>query len=168
MEERLESALFSQGWAFWFKELKAQLTLNWFDRVNAGVGLSTDRKNIFVNMDTDTTKKLNSSFSRLTNREVDTLVDSVIAVADLYKRLGFDEVYLSIIPNKASILETARADYNRLIERVQQSPKLRVKPIDVFSVYRSAKTSPYMLSDTHWNCTGRAMWIDQVRKTARL
>lgn len=168
VEERLESALFSQEWAFWFKELKAQLTLNWFDRVNPGVSLSTDRKNLFVRLDTDTTKRLNSSYSPLTNREVDTLVDSVNAVADRYKRLGFDEVYLSIIPNKASILETGRTDYNRLIERVQQSPKLRVKPIDVFSLYRTAKTSPYMLSDTHWNCTGRAIWIDQVRKTMRL
>ena len=168
VEERLESALFSQDWAFWFKELKAQLTLNWFDRWNTYVGLSTDRKNVFVNMDTDTTKKLNSSFSRLTDREVDTLVDSVNAVADRYKRLGFDEVYLSIIPNKASILETGRTDYNRLIERVQQSPTLRVKPIDVFSIYKKAQTSPYMHSDTHWNCTGRAIWLDQVRETARL
>ncbi|MDB5243252.1 MAG: hypothetical protein JWP57_3877 [Spirosoma sp.] len=168
VEERLESALFSQGWAFWFKELKAQLTLKWFDRVNTGVSLSTDRKNVFVRLDTDTTKRLNSSFSPLTNREVETLVDSVNAVAERYKRLGFDEVYLAIIPNKASILETGRTDYNRLIERVQQSPRLRVKPIDVFSVYKMTKTSPYMLSDTHWNCTGRAIWIEQVRKTAHL
>lgn len=168
VEERLESVLFSQDWAFWFKELKARLTFDWFGRVSTGVSESTDGRHLFLRSDTDTTKTLNSSFSRLTDHEVNTLVDSVNAVADWYKRLGFDEVYLSIIPNKASILETSRNDYNRLIERVQQSPKLRVIPIDVFTPYRNANSSPYLLSDTHWNCTGRAVWLDQVRKTARL
>lgn len=168
VEERLESTLFSQDWAFWFKELKARLTFDWFDREYASVSVSSDGRHLFLRSDTDTTKQLNSSFARLTDREVSTLVDSVNAVADRYKRLGFDEVYLSIIPNKASILETGRSDYNRLVERVQQSPKLRVPTIDVFSPYQRAQSSPYLLSDTHWNCTGRAIWIDQVRKTANL
>lgn len=168
VEERLESALFSQDWAFWFKELKARLTFGWFDREYASVSVSRDGRNLFLRSDTDTTKRLNSSFAPLSDRDIDALVDSVNAVADRYKQLGFDDVYLSIIPNKASILETGRSDYNRLIERVQQSPKLRVQPIDVISPYRSVTSSPYLLSDTHWNCTGRAIWLDQVRKTARL
>ena len=168
VEERLESTLFSQDWAFWFRELKARLTFAWFDRVSTGVSVSDDGRHLFLRSDTDTTKTLNSSFSRLTDREVNALVDSVNAVADRYKKLGFDAVYLSIIPNKASILETGRNDYNRLIERVQQSPKLRVAAIDVVNPYRKAKSSPYLLSDTHWNCTGRAIWLDQVRQTARL
>ena len=168
VEERLESVLFSQDWAFWFKELKARLTFGWFNREYATVSVSNDGRHLFLRSDTDTTKRLNSSFSRLTDREVDTLVDSVNAVADRYKRLGFDDVYLSIIPNKASILETSRSDYNRLIERVQGSPRLRVTAIDVFAPYRNTKTSPYLLSDTHWNCTGRAIWLDQVRKTVGL
>jgi hypothetical protein len=168
VEERLESALFSQDWAFWFKELKARLTFDWFDREYASVSVSSDGRHLFLRSDTDTTKRLNSSFARLTDREVNTLVDSVNAVADRYKRFGFDEVYLSIIPNKASILETGRSDYNQLVERVQQSPKLQVPTIDVFGRYRTAKESPYLLSDTHWNCTGRAIWLDQVRKTANL
>ena len=168
VEERLESTLFSQGWAFWFKELKARLTFDWFDRVSTGVSLSTDKRSLFLRTDTDTTKRLNSSFATLTDHEVNTLVDSVNAVADRYRKLGFDEVYLSIIPNKASILETGRRDYNHLIERVEQSPKLRVPVVDVYNRFRTANPSPYLLSDTHWNCTGRAIWLDQVRKTVRL
>ena len=58
--------------------------------------------------------------------------------------------------------------YGHLIERVEQSLKLRVKTIDVYAPYRTSKTVPYLLGDTHWNCTGRAIWLDQVRKTARL
>lgn len=168
VEERLESTLFSQDWAFWFKELKARLTFDWFSRVSTGVSLSKNGQHLFLRSDTDTTKKLNSSFAPLTDQAVKTLVDSINAVGDRYKKLGFDDVYLSIIPNKASILETERTDYNRLVERVQQSPALRVKPIDVFSRYQHVKPSPYSVSDTHWNCIGRAIWLEQVRKTAQL
>jgi hypothetical protein len=167
MEERLESALFSQDWAFWFKELKARLTLDWFNRVNTSVSLSKNHEHLFLGLDTDTTKKLNSSFASLADREVNTLVDSVNAVAARYRQLGFNDVYLSIIPNKASILESQRGAYNRLIERVQQSPRLRVKTIDVYTPFRTASPSPYQLSDTHWSCTGRTIWLDQVRKTAQ-
>jgi hypothetical protein len=168
MEERLESALFSQDWAFWFKELKARLTLDWFNRVNTNVSLSKNHEHLFLGLDTDSTKKLNSSFSPLADREVNALVDSVNAVAARYRQLGFDGVYLSIIPNKASILDTQRGQYNRLIERVQQSPRLRVETIDVYTPFRTAGTSPYQLSDTHWSCTGRTIWLNQVRKTAKL
>lgn len=168
VEERLESTLFSQDWAIWFRELKARLTFDWFNRVSTGVSVSTDKRHLFLRSDTDTTERLKSSFFPLTDREVNALVDSVNAVAERYKKLGFDDVYLSIIPNKASILESGRSDYNRLIERVQQSTRLRVKTIDVFGPYQRTNPPPYLLGDTHWNCTGRAIWLNQVRKTARL
>lgn len=163
VEERLESALFSQDWAFWLKELKASLTLHWFDRANASVSLSQNRKHLFLNLDTDTTRVLNSSFSRLTNREVNTLVDRVNAVASRYRQLGFDAVYLSIIPNKATILEKDRTDYNHLIDRIQNNPRLTVPTINVYDQYRRSTQAPYLKSDTHWNCEGRAIWLGLVR-----
>ncbi|QMW05945.1 hypothetical protein [Spirosoma foliorum] len=168
IEERLESTLFSQNWAFWFKELKASLTLNWFNRTNSKVSLSKDKQNLFLKMDTDTTQKLLSSFSELSDQEVNTLVDSVNAVASRYRQLGFDEVYLSIIPNKASILETNRSDYNHLIERVQNNPKLVVPYIDTYDLFKRATPSPYLKSDTHWNCEGRAIWLEQIRQKVRI
>ena len=168
VEERLESSLFSHDWAFWFKEVKASLTLNWFDRTSTGVSLSRDGKNIFLNLDTDTTKKLNSSFSRLNDQEVNALVDSINSVAGRYRQLGFDAVYLSLIPNKASILEPNRGTYNHLIERIQQHPNLHVPFVDTYDVYKSSRQSPYLISDTHWTCEGRQMWLDLVRKKAGL
>ncbi|QKZ15231.1 hypothetical protein [Spirosoma sp. KUDC1026] len=162
VEERLESTLFSGAWAFWFKELKAHLTLDWFNRTTGNVSLSEDKQHVFTNLDTDTSKKLNSSFAPLSDQELNTLVDSVNVTAARYKRLGFDAVYLSIIPNKASILEPDRDAYNHLIERVQQHPNLQVPVVDVYSSYKSASQSPYAQGDTHWNCTGRALWLDRV------
>ncbi len=167
MEERLETVLFSHDWAFRFKELKAKLTLAWFDRASTGVSLSRDHQQIFLHSDTDTSKAL-SSFSRLTDQQVKTLVDSVNSVADRYRRLGFDEVYLSIIPNKASILEPNRGTYNHLIERVQQSADLRVPTINVYQVFKKAPQSPYLKSDTHWNCKGRSIWLNLVREKVNI
>ncbi|GAB3994758.1 hypothetical protein GCM10028807_33130 [Spirosoma daeguense] len=168
VEERLESTLFSHNWAFWFKELKALMTLNWFGRDNGSVTLSTDQQHVFLNLDTDTTKLLNSSFSPLTDQEVNTLVDSANAVADRYRQLGFDEVYISLIPNKTSILEPNRGNYNHLIERIQANSRLKVPYIDTYSAFKNAPSSPYMISDTHWNCEGRAIWLRQVRQKLRL
>jgi hypothetical protein len=164
VEERLESALFSHDWAFWFKELKARLTLNWFNRESSGVSLSKDHHHVFLRSDTDTTKVLNSSFARVADAEVSLVVDSLNAVADRYQRQGFDAVYLSIIPNKASILEPDRGYYNHLIERIQSHPKLRVPVIDTYGAYKGGATSPYLESDTHWNCEGRALWLRLVQE----
>ncbi|CCH54667.1 hypothetical protein BN8_03862 [Fibrisoma limi BUZ 3] len=164
IEERLESALFSHDLFFWFKELKASLTYRLFDRSSPAVSLSTDHEHVLLNMDTDTTKRLNSSFSTLTDLEVATLVDSVNSVAERYKRLGFDEVYISIIPNKTTILDPNRGEYNHLIERIQQHPALRVSVIDTYRVYKQTQQRVYLVGDSHWNCTGRALWLNQVRQ----
>jgi hypothetical protein len=168
VEERLETVLFSHDWAFWFKELKASLTLRWFDRANGSVSLSKDHQHVFLKLDTDTTKRLNSSFARLTDQEVNMLIDSVNATAARYQRLGFSDVYLSIIPNKTTILEQNRGAYNHLIERIQSNPRLRAPTINVYDAYRKAPFSPYLKSDTHWNCEGRAMWLEQVRQGIKL
>lgn len=168
VEERLESTLFSHNWAYWFKELKASLTLSLFERTNTKVSLSGDKKNIFTYMDTDTTNHLVSSFAPLSDRDVSILVDTLNARAAYYQKLGFDEVYFSIIPNKASILETQRTDYNHLIERIQQDPHLKANCLDVYTPFKHFPTSPYLKSDTHWTCEGQAIWLKLVQQRLRI
>lgn len=162
IEERLETILFSQPLFDWLKECKAALTLHWFDRWSPKVGLSTDRRHIFVDLDVDTTKHLNSSFSALSDQEVDALVDSVNATARRYRQAGFDAVYLSLIPNKASILEPSRGQYNHLIERIQRHPRLQVPVIDVYSSYKKSRQPVYAIGDSHWNCLGQQLWLQET------
>ncbi|WP_338876110.1 hypothetical protein WBJ53_10720 [Spirosoma sp. SC4-14] len=164
VEERLSSALFSHDWAFWFKELKASLTLNWFDRASSGVSLSRDKQKIFLDFDTDTTRKKLSSFVDFPKSEEKTLIDSLNSVANHYKQLGFDAVYLSIIPNKATILEPNRGNYNQLIPRIQNNPALKIKTVDVYNPFKELTESPYLKGDTHWNCQGRSVWLTAVRQ----
>ncbi|TAE27825.1 MAG: hypothetical protein EAZ91_15650 [Cytophagales bacterium] len=164
IEERLETVLFSQDMFLWFKELKASINLNWFDRVPPKVGISGDRNHLFVDLDVDTTKRLNASFAPLPDQELNDLVDSLNATAERFRKQGFDAVYLSMIPNKASILEPNRGQYNRLIERVQAHPRLRVPVVDVYSHYARQPGAVYANGDSHWNCTGRAIWLREVNE----
>lgn len=92
------------------------------------------------------------------------MVDSLNAISDRYKRAGFREVYLNIIPNKVTMLEPQRGTYNHLIERIQNHPALRVPVIDTYGTYRRLPRPPYLKSDTHWDCSGRAIWLKQVRE----
>jgi hypothetical protein len=164
IEERLETVLFSHDVFLWFKELKASLNLNWFDRVAPTVGISPNRQHVFVNLDTDTTKRKNSSFAPLPDVALNALIDSLNATADRYRAAGFDAVYISIIPNKASILAPAMGQYNHLIERVESNSRLRVPVVSVYADYKRQPTNVYALGDSHWNCTGRAIWIRAVQK----
>ncbi|WP_461044418.1 hypothetical protein [Spirosoma harenae] len=168
VESRLESVLFNYNWVFWFKELKAVLTLGLFNRTDERVKLSTDRKNIFYHMDIDKQFTQNSSFSELSDDEVDTLVTNINLTADHYRQLGFDEVFLSIIPNKASILETDRNDYNHLIERIQNNSHLKVQTINTYEAFKQSPKSPYLKGDTHWNLEGRAIWLNLVRSKLKV
>lgn len=168
IEERLETVLFSHDVFLWFRELKASLNLNLFGRVAPTVGISQDQNHLFAGLDTDTTKHRNSSFAPLSDTELNALIDSVNATADRYRTLGFDAVYLSIIPNKASILDPTQGRYNHLIERVESHPRLRVPVISVYQDYKRQPANVYALGDSHWNCTGRTVWIEEVRKTTGL
>ncbi len=164
VEERLETLLFGHSWALWWKEQKAAFNLNVFGRVNPKVTLSRDQQHLFVGLDTDTTTGKTALFTPLPDRELTTLVDSLNAAYDRYRALGFTEVYLSIIPNKTTLLDPQLGRYNHLIERVQHHPNLRMPIVDVYSVYRKAGEPLYALSDSHWNCRGRALWLQTVNK----
>ncbi|MBO0929699.1 hypothetical protein [Fibrella aquatilis] len=164
IEERLETVLFSHDLFQVFREWKAVINQRWFNRVAPTVSLSTDKRHLFTDLDTNPDKPLNSSFSTLTNAEVDSLVAQLNEAAARYKRAGFNDVLLSIIPNKATIEDPNRGGYNHLIERVQQHPALSIKVVDVYPAFRMQHPAPYAVGDSHWNCTGRQLWLDSLAK----
>ncbi|GAB3937812.1 hypothetical protein [Larkinella terrae] len=163
VEARLETILFFTDWALWFKDLKGRLTLDWFGRVNPKTTLTPDGKHLLYYLDTDTSLT-NSSFKPMPEMLLNRYIDSVNVVADRYKKAGFDQVYLSIIPNKTSIYapNMGPLPYNHLIERVQHSPRLTIPTIDIYTPYKASRIPLYETSDAHWNCAGRAIWMKAV------
>ena len=128
------------------------------------MALSRDKQHIFVGLDTDTTTGKTALFTPLPDPDLNAYVDSLNQTYDRYRALGFAGVYLSIIPNKTTLLDPGLGHYNHLIERVQQHPRLRMPVVDVYGVYRNAREPIYALSDSHWNCRGRALWLQTVNR----
>ena len=163
IEQRFESSLFSYDIFLKIREMKATLNNSFFDRVEKKVILSKDRKNIFFSEESLPTDS-HSAFYPFTDREKAILVQHLNTTQEKYLQAGFDEVYLSIIPNKVSILAPNLSEYNHLIEQIQTDSNLKMPFIDTFSDFTKNPTKTYLKSDSHWTCTGRDIWLNKVNK----
>lgn len=165
-EESLTSFLFSGDFFLHLKEWKAAINLYWFGRHNDQIALSPDKKNILFCWDTDSTR-ITSSFNYFPDSELKKLIQQVNQVKDYYQKQGFDEVYLSIIPNKTSIVAPEMGKYNHLVERVQTHSLLKMPFIDSWTPFSRHRYEVYSLSDTHWNCKGQAIWLEKMNEVIK-
>lgn len=161
-EDRLNTLLFQFDPMLKLKELKSWLNHHFFSRNDPKVAVSADGKTIAYHVDTDTTL-IYSSFVFTADSEIDTLVSVIQDDEKILKNLGFDHVWLSIIPNKASVLMPEYGTYNRLIERIYQHPALPIPTINVLHDFR-AMQNPYLKGDSHWSCAGQALWLAKVNR----
>lgn len=159
--ERHESILFSSDFFLTFKEWKAWLNWKLFNRLDEKVMLSKNEKYLLYQVDAQPTG-INSCFDKISEEEIKLMVDNLNLTYQFYKKAGFDEVYLSIIPNKTSILGTDLGEYNHLIERIQQHSALKIPFFDTYTPYHNSKKMLYEKGDSHWNCEGKQLWLDLV------
>jgi hypothetical protein len=163
IEQRFEASLFSYDFFLKFRELKATINDSLFGRIEKKVILSKEKNHIFFLEEALPTDS-HSAFYPLSDIEKDSLILNVNATSEKYLAAGFDEVYLSIIPNKVSVLSPNLGVYNRLIERVQTDAKLKVPIIDTYSEFKIYPSKNYLKSDSHWTCEGRNIWLNKVNK----
>ena len=161
--ERHETLLFSSDFFLTFKEWKAWLNWKLFGRIDEKVVLSNDGKHILYYLDAQPSG-ITSCFDKIPDEEINILVQNINETYNYYKNFGFDEVYLSIIPNKTSILAPDLGKYNHLIEHIQQHSALKMPYLDIYIPIKSSKTLLYDIGDTHWNCQGKQIWIDEVNQ----
>lgn len=159
--ERHESILFSSDFFLTFKEWKAWLNWKLFNRIDENVMLSKDEKYLLYQLDAQSSG-INSCFDKISEEEIKLMVENLNITHQYYKKAGFNEVYLSIIPNKTSILGTDLGEYNHLIERIQQHSDLKIPFFDIYTTYYHSKKVLYEKGDSHWNCEGKHMWLDLV------
>lgn len=159
--ERHESILFSSDFFLTFKEWKAWLNWKLFDRLDEKVMLSKDEKYLLYQLDAQPSG-INSCFDKISDDEINLMVNNLNKTYQFYRKAGFDEVYLSIIPNKTSILGRDLGQYNHLIERVQRHSALKIPFFDIYTPYYNSKKVLYEKGDSHWNCEGKQMWLDLV------
>jgi hypothetical protein len=161
IEERLQHTLFNYDLFLWFRELKASLNYKVFSRIEDEIVLSKDGEHIFYADEADVNNS-KSAFYPIRNSDIDTFIENINQTKQKYLALGFDEVYLSIIPNKVSVLSPDLGVYNHLIERVQNHPDLKVQFVDTYSTFKNTPQKYYLKSDTHWTCEGREVWLKKV------
>jgi hypothetical protein len=147
------------------KKLKAGLNYQWFGRVDEKVVVSSDHKRLFYEPTVDTTH-IESAFSPISEEEITSIIQQLNGAYMSYTQAGFDGVYLSLIPNPVTVLDThyGGRTYNRLLERVQYSNTLRISTIDVLPLFRNSKQELYLRSDTHWNENGEKVWLNEVNR----
>ncbi|MEA5457420.1 hypothetical protein VB796_00115 [Arcicella sp. LKC2W] len=163
IEERLEHTLFNYDFFLKFRELKATLNHHVFGRIEHKVVLSKNEKSLFYFEEADSTNEY-SAFYPISQEEIDRFVLNINETRNAYLKAGFDEVYLSVIPNKISILSPDLGNYNRLIERIQSDKRVQTPIIDTYADFRKSPDKIYLKSDTHWSCAGRDIWLEKVNK----
>ena len=159
--QNLEFNTFDYHFITPIRELKAQLNYKLFNRTSKEVVVSDH--NLYFAETIDTTLK-SSSFNPLPDEEVDRTIAYLNASYKYYKRLGFDEVYFTIVPNPVSILCPERSKYNNLIPKITHNPDLKMPMIDVFDIFMKSPTPVYYRSDTHWNEDGFTIWLNEFHK----
>ena len=103
-----------------------------------------------------------SSYFPVQQGQVPHLVDNLNTIYDHYKAAGFSEVYLSVIPNTASLMQPD--GYNNLIPLIQNDPRLEMKVIDVYDTFKQSPELLFYYGDSHWNKQGKQKWMDMVFK----
>jgi hypothetical protein len=163
IEQRFESSLFSYDLFLTFREVKATLNQVFFARVEKKVVLSKDEESIFFSEEA-LQRDAHSAFYPFSAEEKNALVQNINAVQERYLKAGFDEVYLSLIPNKVSIVSPNLGSYNHLIEQIQTDTSLKMPFIDTFVEFKKDPSQYYLKSDSHWTCAGRDIWLSKVNK----
>lgn len=161
-EEMHESVLFSSDLILKIKELKADFNYRVFGRVDPKVGVLKGE----LVYDLDLAPGISSVYDPVPEEEIDRIVKHANATRAHYKSLGFDEVYLSIIPNKSSLLIKDDPAYNHLVERVEGHPDLQIPLISVWKAF--SERNYYQKGDSHWDCAGQKVWVDAVNEKLQL
>ncbi|CAG5002869.1 hypothetical protein DYBT9275_02984 [Dyadobacter sp. CECT 9275] len=162
-EGRLDQLLFQNDLILSLKQLKAKFNFDIFDRTNKEVTLVNNNRDIVYYMDTDT-PETTSSFTPVTNAEIDSIVLHLNETGKAMAQLGFSKVLLSVIPNKVSVLSPDYGTYNHLIEKVYANPRLELAYIDVLQDFRKLGVSSYLKGDSHWTCEGQNLWLEKTNR----
>lgn len=161
-EEMHESVIFNSAFFLKIKEWKADFNYNVFGKTDPKVKVLKGE----LVYDVDIEPGISSVYDEVEDEEISRIVKHANITREKYKKMGFDEVYLSIIPNKTSLLIKDDQKYNRLLERVEQHPQLKGPLISVWEEFTSQNY--YQKGDSHWNCAGQKIWVDKVNEQLKV
>lgn len=162
-DENLEYNLFNYQFLAPVRELKAILNYRLFGRASGDVVISDDGNYLFLRTITAPTGE-ESIYTPLRKTMIDTIVHHINTFRDHFRKEGFAEMYVAIIPNTPTLLQPG--GYNGLIPMIYNHPSLKAPAIDIYSVLKQQAYPQqfFRAGDTHWNQHGAQLWIDMVNK----
>ena len=168
VDQNLETLFFGYEFLAPIKEAKAALNYSGFARTAPYVYASPDGNRLFYS-DTMSDDLNGSSYKPIPDAELDNIVANLNLIADTYRQKGFDEVFLSLTPNAATITARDPRPYNQLIPRLQRHPALRMRVIDIYSRMKQMPEPDalYWPNDTHWTSNGFKLWVDAANEAFR-
>lgn len=162
INQNIEYNVFTYNFLNGIRQMKAATTARMFHRGSGNVVISDNGQFLFIK-ESVTPRGKASSYDTITAAEIDRYATTMNEIYTHYRQEGFDEVYLSIIPNPATLLQPAL--YNNLIPRLQHNGhrvKLAMPFIDVYALFRVQPEQYYLRGDTHWTMKGRQKWLREV------
>lgn len=165
INQNIEYNIFSYSFFEPARKMKANLNYYLFHRAGGDVVLSANGAHLFLKETVSGVRT--GSYSPIDKYEVRKIIDTLNAIYYHYIKEGFFEVYLSIIPNPATIQQPE--GYNNLIPMIQKHPFLRMPVFDIYTIYKAQNDTAgvYRPGDTHWNNNGFQLWVDMVNKELR-
>lgn len=161
INQNLQCNLFNYNFIMPMFESKAALNYYIFNRASGDVVISKDRNFLFLK-ETVSLSDIGSSYIPVSEEVITKLVNNFNAIYGHYKQNGFSEVYLSIIPNSATVMQPQ--GYNNLIPLIQNDARLKMKIIDAYTNFKNSPETLYQPGDTHWNNKGKQLWIDLINE----
>jgi hypothetical protein len=167
INQNLEFNLFNYNFVTPVRAVKAEINYRLFGRASGYVAVSDDENYLFLK---ETVRPTNLSrtfnlYYPVSKDELKNILTVTDSIYHHYKKEGFDEVYFSIIPNPATILQPVSSEglnYNGLIDVFQSyAAKKGIPFIDVYNPFKQYpdKGRLYRAGDTHWNNNGFQVWL---------
>lgn len=161
INRNIEYNLFNYNFISPIRKTKALISYKLFNRASGDAVLSKKGDRLFYNKTLN--KKETTGFNcPLSDEEVNKIVKLLNEIDGHYKAAGFDEVYLSLIPNAVTIYQPE--GYNMLIPRIQNHKALKMKIIDVYTPFMQKPDGIFWKGDTHWSNAGADVWLKIVNK----
>lgn len=161
INQNIEFNLFNYNFFNPIRRFKGKYTYRLFGRASGNVAVAKNDDQLLLK-ETILPYKRESSYVSIPDIEIDTMVAHLNEFYEHYTKDGFQNVYISLIPNATTIVQPE--GYNELIPRIQNHPSLKVGVIDIYSLYKEQSRSMYRKGDTHWNDFGHQLWIQAVNK----
>lgn len=160
-EENLQFMLTNYDWEMRFKEIKTSISLNMFNRFSKSVAKPDGSGRLYLSETVDADNNA-SSFIKIPDEEIKSLVENLNSVTHHLNTIGFDEVYVSIIPNASTIYKTDTLPYNQFIPRIQNDSNVHFKFIELLKPFQQEHHAVFLCNDSHWNELGKMIWLLQV------